>query len=110
LFQNVAFAPLGYINAEHLVIDQAAAEVCALIRMRQFNAKSMYQLRPYLGWNIIGIRRIYIVVEHQVPEQHFPMIANQAHQPLPVKLPLGAIDHMANIGAIKALTSCDKNL
>src|SRR3954471_17036203 len=79
LFQNVALAPLGHINSKHLVVNQAAAKVCALIRMRQLHAKSMHQLRPYLGWNIVGMRRINVMVEHQAPEQHFPVIANEAH-------------------------------
>jgi len=50
------------------------------------------------------------MVEHQRPEQHFPMVADEAHQPLPVKFALGSINHVADVSAIKALAPRNKIL
>src|SRR5712672_2699029 len=109
LFQDIPLSPLGHINGKHLVVNQAAAEVSSCIRMRQFNAESLHQLFPYFRWNVVGICGINIMVEHQAPEHHFPVIADEAHQPLPVKLALGSINDVADISAIKTLTARDKD-
>ncbi len=78
--------------------------------MRQLYLEAVQQLVPDFVRHVVGIGWIHVVIKHQAPEQHLPVLADQAHQALPVKLAARAVNHVANVGAVKALAPRNKNL
>src|SRR5215472_9243393 len=110
LLQKIATTPFHYVDGKHFFVNQGAAKIESPVGMSQLHAEPLQQFFPDFLGNAARVRRVHIVVEHQVPQQHLPVLAQQVQKPAPIHLVTGAVDDVANIRSIKAFAPGHENL